>query len=160
MNKLILTFFYSGLAKKAPGTFGSIAAVFFWIFLNQFTTSNIFWLGFLSIIFIYGIIFIKYYAKIVGQIDHKSIVLDEVLGQILTLELTFIVFNLDKSLLNYHNMMIIILSLIAFRFFDIIKIFPINIIDQKMKHPFGVMFDDFIAGIFAFISLFFIYKII
>lgn len=152
MNKLILTFFYIGLIKKAPGTFGSIGAIFFWIFYNQlFSEPNILWPIFLVFIAIYGSIFIKYYSQNTGNIDDKSIVLDEVLGQILTLEIVFLFFDLDRKSLEYTNILIIFLCFLTFRIFDIVKIFPINLIDKKMKNGFGVMFDDFIAAIFAII---------
>lgn len=150
MNKLILTFFYIGLIKKAPGSFGSIAAVIFWLICNiYFTLSNIFWAIFLIIILIYGSIFIKYYSKNKKNIDDKSIILDEILGQILTLEIIFNYFQFGK---NIEYLSIMLLCLINFRIFDIIKIFPINLIDQKIKNGFGVMFDDVMAAIFAIIT--------
>ena len=153
MNKIILTFFYTGLIKKAPGTFGSIFAIFFWIICNYLLSSQFFlWIVFLISILIYGLIFIKYYLPNGNNIDDKSIVLDEVLGQILTLEIIFLYFKLDRNLLNYENIAIIFLSFLTFRIFDITKIFPINLIDKKIKNGFGVMFDDIIAAIFASIA--------
>ncbi len=78
MNELILTFFYSGKAKKAPGTFGSATALGFWFLLSYFfadkislVNQNIFWVIFLIAILIYGCFFIKNYAAKFGQIDHK-----------------------------------------------------------------------------------------
>ncbi|MDA7705398.1 phosphatidylglycerophosphatase A [Rickettsiales bacterium] len=152
MNKFILTFFYIGLIKKAPGTFGSFAAVIFWILVNYFLPKiNIFWPIFLIIITLYGCIFIKNYSRGSYNIDDKSIVIDEVLGQILTLEVVFYYFNLEYNIFNQSNILIIFLCFMTFRFFDIIKIFPINIIDQKFKTGFGVMLDDLMAAIFAII---------
>jgi phosphatidylglycerophosphatase A len=152
MNKFILTFFYIGLIKKAPGTFGSIGAILFWILLNQFLDSILFWPIFLVIITIYGSIFIKKYSINKKHIDDKSIVLDEIVGQILTLEIIFFYFDLEKNILNLENILVIILCLVNFRFFDILKTFPINIIDKKIKNGFGVMFDDILAAIFAILS--------
>ena len=47
-----------------------------------------------------------------------------------------------------------IVSFLAFRFFDILKPFPINLIDKKMKNGFGVVLDDIVAGIYATIFLY------
>ena len=149
-TRVAVTFFYIGLIQKAPGTFGSIFAIFFWIICNHLTSPNtLMWTAFLIIILAYGSLFIKNYSTGKHNIDDKSIVLDEVLGQILTLEIIFLYFNLDRNLLNYNNMSIIFLCFVTFRIFDITKIFPINLIDQKIKSGFGVMFDDFVAAIFA-----------
>ena len=154
MNKFILSFFYIGLIKKAPGSFGSALAIIFWLLCNKiFPNINLFLPIFLTIILIYGSFFIKHYAKDTGDIDDKSIVLDEVLGQIMVLEIIFFYFNLDRNLLNYENILVIFLSFIAFRIFDITKIFPINFIDKKVKNGFGVMLDDVVAAIFAIIIL-------
>ena len=47
-----------------------------------------------------------------------------------------------------------VLIFILFRFFDILKIFPANIVDKKLKTAFGVIFDDLIAGIYTIIILY------
>lgn len=149
MNKFILTFFYSGLIRKAPGTFGSIAAIIFFFVINFiFTQSetnlffqNIFWIFFLTTAFIYGCIFSKSYAKKFGEIDHASIVLDEVVGQIIAI--------LIISYFVKINLASLLLSFILFRFFDIKKPLLIGYFDRKIKNGFGVMFDDLISGIIA-----------
>ncbi len=156
MNELILTFFYSGKAKKAPGTFGSAAALGFWFLLSYFfaskislTNQNIFWGIFLILILIYGSLFIKNYAKKFGQIDHKSIVLDEVLGQVLALQISF---NFIKQDYFSDNILIaehLLFCFIFFRFFDITKPLFIGWCDRNLKNGFGVMFDDLLCGIIA-----------
>jgi len=155
INEIILTFFYIGKIKKAPGTFGSIGAVAFWFFLNKYffikeislTNQNIFWGIFLLSILLYGSYAIKFYAKKTKEIDHKSIVLDEVLGQILALQMSFSFISknyfLENNLITIH----LILSFIAFRFFDIRKPFFIGYCDRHFKSGFGVMFDDLLCGI-------------
>ena len=52
-----------------------------------------------------------------------------------------------------ENFLHILLSFILFRFFDILKPWPISLADQKLKNSFGVMFDDILAGLFAGIVL-------
>ncbi len=155
MNELILTFFYSGKAKKAPGTFGSLASLIFWfviakIFFNQeisLQTQNIFWGIFLLVIFIYGWLAIPFYAKKFKTIDHGSIVLDEVVGQVFALQFTFNLiyenYFLQNNLIFWH----LILSFAFFRFLDIKKPLFIGWCDRNLKNGFGVMFDDLLCGI-------------
>jgi phosphatidylglycerophosphatase A len=157
MHEFILTFFYSGKAKKAPGTFGSLASIVFWILISYIFFAqnidifwqNIFWTVFLFSAFIYGVIFSSTYAKQFGEIDHGSIVLDEVVGQIIALQMSFVLFYQNYfgslKLISSH----IILSFILFRYFDIKKPLVIGYCDRKFKNGFGVMFDDFISGIIA-----------
>lgn len=155
IHQFILTFGYSGLVKKAPGTFGSLVAVIFWFIttnlFNNYEISlniqNIFWAIFLSIGFIYGSIASPIYAKQFNQIDHSSIVLDEVIAQILALQLTFLTISeqyfSDNLTIAHH----LIFSFVLFRFFDIKKPLFIGYCDKKLKNGFGVMFDDIICAI-------------
>lgn len=157
MQEFILTFLYSGKAKKAPGTFGSLASIIFWLLISYifFTQNieifwqNIFWTIFLISAFIYGTIYSSNYAKQFGEVDHGSIVLDEVVGQIIALQMSFVLFyqNYFSSLKLLFSH--IILSFILFRYFDIKKPLFIGYCDRKFKNGFGVMFDDLISGIIA-----------
>jgi phosphatidylglycerophosphatase A len=52
---------------------------------------------------------------------------------------------------SFYN---IIIGFVIFRFFDILKPFPINIIDKKIKNGFGVIFDDLLAGIYSGVTLY------
>lgn len=155
IHELFLTFFYSGKVKKAPGTFGSFTSLLFWFFLTLFffnhqvslQSQNIFWGIFLVATFIYGCIASPIYAKQFGQIDHQTIVLDETVGQIIALQITF-------SLLYesyFSQPLLIVLHLlfcfVLFRFFDIKKPSFIGYCDRNFKNGFGVMFDDLICGI-------------
>ena len=155
LHELFLTFFYSGKAKKAPGTVGSFTSLLFWFFLatcffNQqisLVTQNIFWGIFLIASFVYGCIASPIYAKQFGEIDHQTIVLDETVGQIVALQITF-------SLLYqtyFSQPLLIIAHLIfcfaSFRFFDIKKPSFIGYCDRNFKSGFGVMFDYLICGI-------------
>lgn len=157
LHELLLTFFYFGKAKVAPGTVGSFAAVVFWFLLSEYfsvsqisvTDQNIFWGIFLTFSFIYGSIFSPTYAKQFGEVDHGSIVLDEVVGQIIALQITF-----NFLPINYFEEIKIIaphliLSFALFRYFDIQKPLFIGIADKKIKNGFGVMFDDLLSGIAA-----------
>ena len=165
LHELFLTFLYCGKARKAPGTFGSLAALIFWLCVtfffcdNQYLilAQNIFWTTFLIIAFVYGCIASPIYGKKFGQVDHQTIVLDEVVGQIFALQFTFaLVYE------NYFSHLSLVLShlifcFICFRFLDIKKPLFIGYVDRNFKNGFGVMFDDLICGvltgIFGFIFL-------
>lgn len=157
LHEFLLTFFYCGKSPKAPGTVGSFASVILWFFVAKWffdqeislTNQNIFWGIFLTLSFIYGCIASPIYTKQFDESDHQTIVLDEVVGQILALQITF---SLIRE--NYFSQpfLIIIHSLICFalfRFFDIKKPSIIGLADQNFKNGFGVMFDDLLSGIAA-----------
>ena len=82
-----------------------------------------------------------YKKNIFLDTDDKSIVIDEIFGY-----LVFMIF-FENTVFN------IIIGFILFRFFDILKPFPIYLIDKKIKNSFGVMLDDIVAGLFAGIML-------
>ena len=77
-----------------------------------------------------------------GKSDKSEIIIDEVLGQILVLMFIELEF------------MQLFWAFILFRFFDILKIFPANIVDKKYSGHYGVIFDDVIAAIQAIIVIF------
>jgi len=167
--EFILTFGYLGNTKKAPGTFGSIGGLLFWLIITKlfFTQNfsiffqNFLWLLIVTIMTIFAVKKINFYVKNIKlntkltqanksqEVDNQTIVLDEVVGQIIALQisLNFIGENyfLQPKIIIIH----LFLSLILFRFFDIKKPWIIGIIDRKMKNPFGVMFDDILCGIVA-----------
>ncbi len=136
MQKLFLTFFYSGLSPYAPGTAGSIlAGIVGFIILQYFHTDTLFLLTILiTLIAIKEIN--KYEAKTHSH-DDKSIVIDEVVG----LWLAFI--------LSSNTLTQMLLSFIYFRIFDIWKPSLIGKIDKDIKGGLGVMGDDILAGILA-----------
>ena len=78
--------------------------------------------------------------------DSPEIIIDEFLGVFII----FLFFDYYNKL-NFYT--IFILGFILFRFFDVLKPFPINWIDKKIKNSFGIIFDDIIAGIYSVICL-------
>ncbi len=158
LNELILTFFYFGKFPKIPGTVGSAVTIFFWLALTSIfcglemslANQNIIWTVFLVIAFFYGSLAIPTYQKQfkLKQIDHKTIVLDEVIGQIIALQPGFILMHeyyfSDFNLIAIH----LIFSFLTFRFFDITKPSLIGRAD-RMKSGVGVILDDILAGIAA-----------
>ena len=140
----ILTGFYSGKIKFMPGTFGTLSAVPILIyFFNNTLLINIL---ILLILFFSSLWLLNYSYKnnLFDNIDDKSIVIDEIIGY-----LSFMIF-FDTNVTN------IIIGFLLFRFFDILKPFPISYVDKKIKNGFGVIFDDLLAGLFSGILLFYI----
>lgn len=137
----IATWFHIGHLPKAPGTFGSIAALpFAW----AFTALGGPWLLFLAalLVFIAGLWAAKLYMGEVGEHDPGAVVVDEVVGQWLTLLIA------PLTPLAY------LLGLLAFRLFDILKPWPIGWLDRQVPGALGVMIDDVVAALYAGILLF------
>ncbi len=136
MRKIFLTFFYTGLSPKAPGTVGSFAALLLaLVILNYFPIDTLFLLTIL--ISVVAIKEINRYEKDTNTHDDKSIVIDEVVGQWLAL------------CIASANPFQIILSFIYFRAFDIYKPSIIGRVDRDVKGGLGVVGDDLLAGMFA-----------
>ena len=83
--------------------------------------------------------------------DHKAIVIDELVGMWIALLPATYLFDSMEERIAYA-----ISALIFFRFFDILKVFPIYLIDRNLKNAFGIVLDDAIAGLFAIIPSFLI----
>lgn len=136
MRRLFLTFFYTGLSPKAPGTMGSLLALIFGVIIVRVLSLETLFLAtiLLSII---GIKQINAYEAEGGIHDDKSIVIDEVVGMWLTL------------VLSSTTWVQIGLSFLFFRLFDIWKPSIIGRIDRNVKGGLGVVGDDLLAAIFA-----------
>ena len=135
--------FGSGLAPKAPGTFGSAFALLFtpiWFYLG-FSGSVIA----ITIMSLIGIWICGKTAQIIQVHDDGRIVWDEFAGQSIAL-LPLIYFNL-------HELQWIVIGFALFRLFDVWKPWPIRIADQKVDGGFGIMLDDIIAGLWAAICI-------
>jgi len=139
MRKLFLTFFYSGLLPKAPGTFGSIAGVIVALPIIKFAPIS----TLILLTILITIIAIKEIDKEESESgihDSSYIVIDEVVGVWIAL------------IIGTQSNLAIFLSLIFFRAFDIFKPSIIGRIDKNVKGGLGVMGDDIVAGIFAGLS--------
>ena len=103
------------------------------------------------IVFLYAFPAIKSYIKDNANKDPKEVVIDEVIGQSIPIYLFETAHGTTKefseALLFYFYIFIL------FRFFDIKKPFPINLIDKKFKNSFGVIMDDVIAGFYVVLTL-------
>ena len=131
--------FGSGLAKKAPGTLGTLMGLpLFWLIANySFPTQ----LAVITALFVIGIYFCSATGKAIGVADHGGIVWDEIVA--IMLVLTFTPMQWQWWLAAF----------LLFRLFDIWKPYPIRQCDARLKNGFGVMFDDLLAAVYAIISL-------
>ncbi len=132
--------FGSGLAPKAPGTFGTLAAIPPYLL---FSSVAIEWQLFIVVVgFLAGVYFCEATARYLGVHDHPAIVWDEFVG----FWLTMIALPLFSTELDWF---LLALGFVLFRFFDIVKPWPIRWVDKKIHGGFGIMFDDVLAGIYA-----------
>jgi phosphatidylglycerophosphatase A len=140
---LFLAFgFGSGLAKKMPGTMGTLAAIPVYL---AFIETNFWIYSVLTILVtVSGIWICEVAAKQLGEHDYGGIVWDEVAGFLITL--WWVPFSWNAVLVGF----------ILFRIFDILKPWPIKWIDQKVDGGLGIMLDDILAGVFAAVVLSFI----
>ena len=163
----LITMFGIGRISKIPGTIASFVTCLFYFLCIIFNVNIIFLLITFFIILILSIIFINKYFSNFTEIDAKEIVIDEFLGQSIPLmSYYYFLFNSNDFLsfiwiggffgTGHTSGFIswILISFLLFRFFDILKPYPINLIDKKMKNGFGVMLDDVLAGIFATLVLY------
>jgi len=149
-GKSILTLFGIGYFKYAPGTAASIVTCALWLLLYSWEI-NFLLLAFLYlIILLYSIILIDKLSKKFSETDAKEIVIDEFLGMSLAL-FPFYVYLATRGWWHVMDDFsgAVIACFILFRFFDIVKPFPINLIDKKLKNGLGVVMDDLIAGLFS-----------
>ena len=86
--------------------------------------------------------------------DPRQIVIDEVLGQ--AMPLILIVYLSSNNLINVPVEIYYLLSFILFRFFDIVKPFPVSYFDKQQKNFFGIIMDDIMAGLYTMIVIFLI----
>ena len=133
-SHLLATFFGIGLLKPAPGTWGSLAAVLLWYFLDFLH----------SYTHIILPAFILFSWLVCNKADHDSeskdnsfIVIDEVAGMIVAL--SFI----------SHDVIFYLFTFLLFRLFDIFKPWPISWVDKNVKGGLGILLDDLIAGFAA-----------
>ena len=131
--------FGSGLAPKAPGTFGSIVGlIFVWFMLPL---SPVYYIALTVIFLVFGIWLCGASSDSLGVHDHSGIVWDEIVGMLIT------------CFLIPAGWLWLLLGFVLFRIFDIVKPWPISWLDKKVHGGFGIMIDDVIAGLFALACL-------
>ena len=157
INISFLTMFGIGYSRFAPGTIASFATCLFYIFCFNFNVNIKFLTFCIFVVLVYSILIIDKYSQYFESVDAKEIVIDEFIGQSIP---ALSIYSIISQYFFGQFIILILISFVLFRFFDVLKPFPINLIDKKIKNGFGVMLDDIVAGIFAsiivLITLFFV----
>jgi phosphatidylglycerophosphatase A len=142
---LFATGFGVGYSPIAPGTLGTLVAILVYYFLSEIPSP-------LYEITLIGFFFLSVWVsenaeRLLGKKDDQKIVIDEIIGFLITL------------LWVPKTIRFIIIGFFLFRFFDILKPFPIRRLEKRFKGGFGVVLDDVAAGVYANVVLQFIYLI-
>tara|TARA_B100001248_G_C27145648_1_gene346617 strand:+ start:54 stop:551 length:498 start_codon:yes stop_codon:yes gene_type:complete len=146
----LITMFGIGRITKIPGTIASFVTCLFYFLCIIFNVHIKFLLIAFLVILVFSIIFINKYSSNFTEIDAKEIVIDEFLGQSLPIFLLY--YPIQKG--DPESAWVyLIMCFILFRFFDILKPFPINLVDKKIKNGFGVILDDLLAGVYVIITI-------
>lgn len=128
--------FGSGLSPFAPGTMGTLAAIPPYLLLSQFELLP--YLILLSAGFGVGVYICGFTSQALDVHDHGGIVWDEFIGFWITMIAVPVV-----------NWQWILAGFILFRFFDIVKPWPVKLADKGIGGGFGIMIDDVLAGLYA-----------
>ncbi|MGD2117283.1 MAG: phosphatidylglycerophosphatase A [Chromatiales bacterium] len=127
--------FGSGLAPKAPGTLGTLAAVPLYWFLSP---ADLYWYLLVCVlVFAIGVPICGRASSDLGVHDHSGIVWDEIAGYFVTM------IAIPQSLFWAT------VGFMLFRLFDIWKPWPISWLDRRVSGGFGIMVDDLLAGLMA-----------
>ena len=129
--------FGSGLSPHAPGTMGTLVAVPLYLMLSRLEL--IAYLIAIASGFILGIYVCDYTSKALGVHDHSGIVWDEIIG-----------YWIAMIAVPAPTWQWILTGFVLFRFFDIVKPWPVNLADKHLPGGFGIMIDDVLAGLYAF----------
>jgi phosphatidylglycerophosphatase A len=127
--------FGSGLASKAPGTFGTLAAIPIYCLMQDLSLLN--YLVVTLVAFIAGIWICQLSANWLGKEDPSAVVWDEIVGYMVTM---------TAAPAGWQWMVV---GFVLFRIFDILKPWPISYLDRNIHGGLGIMIDDVIAGIFS-----------
>lgn len=140
--RILAEFFYCGRFPFAPGTIGSLGSLVIWIPSVLFA-----WALWVKLALLVGIFFVGVWASGYGILhyqrsDPKQVVIDEVVGQ----GIPFLI--CAPHVIEY------VACFALFRFFDILKPWPIKWVEDRYHDKWGIMLDDVVAGIFAMMVLF------
>ena len=129
----------SGYLPVAPGTWGSAAGVLLWLAISRLAMPA--YLTTLGVLFVIGVCSAGAVEKIVDRGDPGLVVIDEIVGQLITL------------IAAPHHPVVVLAGFFLFRVFDILKPFPVGWIDRHLHGGLGIMLDDVAAGLYALLVL-------
>lgn len=140
------TWWGTGFSPIASGTVGTLAAIPLYLLLGSLTFYQ--YLLLLILLTIFSCWVSDRAEAIFNEKDSGKIVIDEVVGFLVTM--TGVSISLPA----------IVSGFFLFRFFDIVKVYPANLIDRRLKNGVGVVMDDVVAGIYACLALHLMLRII
>ncbi len=138
--------FGSGLFPVAPGTAGTLAAIPLYLLLARLDLSA--YLAVTVLLFAVGVYLCELTSRELGGQDHPAIVWDEIVGYLITM------------IAAPPKIEWLVAGFLLFRLFDILKPWPIRVLDRRIKGGLGIMLDDVLAGIFAALILHCFFKFI
>ncbi|OLQ75937.1 phosphatidylglycerophosphatase A [Photobacterium proteolyticum] len=137
---LLATGFGSGLSPVIPGTMGTVAAIPFYLLMVKLPF--VAYLVITVVAALVGIIICQKTSDDMGVHDHGSIVWDEFVG-----------FWITMAVAPVASWEWILTGFVLFRFFDMVKPWPISWLDKHVHGGLGIMVDDILAGFMAMIAL-------
>tara|TARA_B100000676_G_C17600626_1_gene591765 strand:+ start:45 stop:536 length:492 start_codon:yes stop_codon:yes gene_type:complete len=154
INILLSTLFGYGYFTKIPGTVTSaVTTIFIYIAYEILGYTDLkFSIIFFILLFFYSFYAVKDSESEFKNKDPRQIVIDEVLGQ--SMPLILLLYLNQANHVSVSIEVYYILSFIFFRFFDILKPFPVNYFDKNYKNYFGIIMDDIIAGLYSMILIY------
>lgn len=142
--------FGSGLFPVAPGTAGTLAAIPVYLLLARLDLSI--YLAATLLMFAMGVYLCEVTSRELGGDDHPAIVLDEIVGYIITM--------VGMPIGASPKIEWLVAGFLLFRVFDILKPWPIRVLDRSIKGGLGIMLDDVLAGVFAGLVLHYFFEFI
>ena len=131
--------FGSGLSPFAPGTVGTLMAVPLYLLMARLPWA--YYILLLLAAIALGIWLCGESARLLGVHDHGGIVWDEILGYLFTMSFA------------PPGWLWVVVGFVLFRFFDILKPWPIRTVDRQIGGGFGIMLDDLLAGVYAMLVM-------
>lgn len=135
----------TGYLPKAPGTWGSMLGIGLWFGLRHLEPAS--YVGITLVLFVIGTVCAGSAEKIVDHADPGIIVIDEIVGQMIALTAA------------PHHPLAVLSAFLLFRFFDILKPFPVGWLDRHIHGGLGIMLDDVIAGLYALLLVHLIWRL-
>lgn len=135
--------FGAGLSPLAPGTAGTVVAIPFWLVLSGLSPEL--YGGAVAVLFLFGCWVCGESARMLEVHDYPGLVFDEIVGFLIACLPLLPAFN-TSAVPAWAGLA---LAFLLFRLFDVLKPWPIRVLDRHVEGGFGVMLDDAVAGVFA-----------
>ena len=142
--ELVASVFYIGYTPVAPGSMGSLAALFLYYFIKGDT---LLMGAAIALSFILGLLTAPAAERSFGGKDAGEIIIDEFSGMLVSLYLL-------PATMGY-----VVAAFLLFRFFDIVKPIPIKAL-ERLSGGMGIMADDLMAGLYTNLILQFVYRVL